>query len=268
MSEGLQRVRRQRSARKTKRSRPNRLLGAVVFGAVLIAIVGCGFGIREIVRWPLLRVREIAVRGNRRIATEEIGRLLESSRGKAVLQLDIDALRKRVEALPGVAQAEVLRRLPDLLLVTIEERHALAATRIGKRALLVDDEGRLFPPGRGRPQDERLPRLTSLATGGGAVVLSAKDRPAIDALVAYQRATGGLPPGETRIDLTYEDRIIFQRGENAPTLLLDRKDPALNLEELIALEDRVTRLASGRAIDLRFPHRLTLVPLSGAGARR
>jgi len=64
--------------------------------------------------------------------------------GQNLFALNTGELARRVEALPAVRTAEVEVALPDTLRVTVSERVALLAWRVGKRAFLVDDAGFLF----------------------------------------------------------------------------------------------------------------------------
>ncbi len=266
--DGLKRVRGQHARGPAKRKRPSRFLRTLAVFSVLAAIVALWIGVRTLVHLPMLRVHHLGVAGAQRVAQEQVLARAEPTRGQPLLLLDLDALRAELETIPGVQRASVLRRPPDLLLLEIVERRAIARTRLGKRTRLVDEDGVLFPTGRGLDGDGSLPSLRGLATGEGASELAQADQVALRALAALARATRRQPPPGTMIDLSHRDRIEMQLGGDAPTLVLDRKHPETNLENLFAMQERVIQFASGRAIDLRFPGRLTLVPAKNQEARR
>ena len=72
--------------------------------------------------------------------------------GTPLAQVDVDAVRARVAALPPVGQVQVSRRWPSTLLISLTERTP-AAIPAGKQFDLLDDHGVIFrtvlspPPG-------------------------------------------------------------------------------------------------------------------------
>ena len=69
-----------------------------------------------------------------------------------LLGIDLQASRKRLEAIDWVEWATVERRLPDTLYVTLKERRAVAIWQNGTEYTLIDANGRTvrasrMPPG-------------------------------------------------------------------------------------------------------------------------
>ncbi len=268
MNDTLKKVRNQRKTKGTKRRRPSRVLRVLAALVAVVALGSVAFGARSLLLSEHLRVGRLDVEGGRRISADALREPLLPLLGKPILLLDLDHHRRTIERLPGVAHATLARRLPDLLELRIAERVPVARLELGRRALLVDAEGELFPRGPGLATDEDLPRILGLATGQGATRLSIDDWPALRALEAYSSLTGRQPPSGTVLDLSQRNRLMLRPGAGAPELWLDREHPETNLEKLFVWERQVIELARGRAIDLRFPERLTLVPQGNAGAGR
>ncbi len=91
----------------------------------------------------------------------EYSQLTESDNLFAV---DLREVRRRLESVPVVQSVEVSRRLPDTLVIRVNER--LAVARLGadvRFALAVDREGHVLGPGSLRPH---LPHIIGLRQAG------------------------------------------------------------------------------------------------------
>jgi len=69
---------------------------------------------------------------------------VERHLSRNILQIDLDKVRQSVEGASWVKSALVRRRLPDQLVIAIEERRPAAVAQIGKQMMLVDSEGVLL----------------------------------------------------------------------------------------------------------------------------
>ena len=78
------------------------------------------------------------------------------SAGDSLLAIDLQAARKRLEAIDWVASATVERRLPDTLYVTLKERRAVAIWQNGSEYTLIDRNGRTVRASRMPPGAEKL----------------------------------------------------------------------------------------------------------------
>lgn len=75
---------------------------------------------------------------------EAIEHALEEVRGQNLFGLRTGALEAELRELPTIRNADVSVRLPDGLVVRVEERTPILVWRVGARRYLIDDEGRLF----------------------------------------------------------------------------------------------------------------------------
>ena len=262
MNEALSFIRRQRRPKRRKVARrPRWIWPAAVFGA-LCAAAGVWLGLRALLTAPVVCVRRVDVHGTARLSPDRVKRAVAETIGQPILLLDLDALRARIEQVAGVKAAAIARHMPDLLQVRVVEREAVLKTTLGGAPAMLDATGAIFPAGRAQAGDEHLPVASGLDTMLGAARLIPRDQAALRALAALRKAAPAVAAvTPATFDLSEPDRVILTLEGDTPPLWLDRVEPERNLKQFFAWRERVIDLATGRPIDLRFPHRLTLVAL-------
>ncbi len=186
--------------------------------------------------------------------------LAEAIRGRVDLKLplssfdiDLDAVRARVEELDAVAKAELRVRSGGVLQVAITERVPVVLWRLGERLEMLDEGGFRVAGLAARTDRPDLP----LIAGEGA------DRAAEEALELFAVAQPILPRvrglvrmGERRWDL------ILDRNQR---ILLPETDAVAALERLMALDKAEDLLARDvLSVDLRNDKRpvLRLAPFA------
>ncbi len=115
-------------------------------GAALAAIALLWFvGPLVLNRMEFFRIRRIEVSGARHHSPRAVVDALMLGRRSSVFD-DLEAMRRRVARLPALERADVGRRLPGTLLVTVVETEPVALTpeRNG-RLVSIDLHGRLLP---------------------------------------------------------------------------------------------------------------------------
>ena len=120
--------------------------------ALLILVIGSAAytGSQWLLEPGTLPVQRIAVTGDlHHLQQKDLQPLLDDARQRGFFEIDLDAMRSDVEALPWVDTASVRRLWPDRLLIEVTEQVPLA--RWGKDAL-VNRRGELF-----RPDQESFP---------------------------------------------------------------------------------------------------------------
>lgn len=145
-------------------------------------------------------------------------------RGGNVFSLDTAPLEAAIEALPGVASAEVSVALPDAaVVVAIRERTAILAWEVGNRRYIADASGTIFaevkadaalPEGVAVVHDQRADSVGMFAIGGhiGPVDLDVATR-----LGSLQPADIGSAAGALRVAVTDLDGYVVSapRGWDA-----------------------------------------------------
>lgn len=125
------------------------------------ALFACGFvgagiasgtmpGVRAALSHPFaalaeragLGVQQVSLSGLRFTSDKAVFEALDLPSARTLLGFDSRAAQARIEALPWVAQAHVMRVFPDGLDVRIVERQPFAVWRIGTRHYVIDRQGR------------------------------------------------------------------------------------------------------------------------------
>jgi hypothetical protein len=136
--------------RPERRTRPRRLRRGPVWDSVRLArwgacavllALGMWLGYSRAMASERLQVSRVDVRGGRFLSEGEVRELLGPAVGQNILSLDIEELKTRLRASPWVADATVVRSLPDTLRVEIHERHPLALAELDRLYLMDADGG-------------------------------------------------------------------------------------------------------------------------------
>jgi cell division protein FtsQ len=119
------------------------LLGLQVAAVGLLAVAGAWTAWQRVFASDRLRVGKLDVRGSHFLSEGEVRELIGPAVGENILALDIEALKARLRASPWVADATVVRALPDTIRVEIRERVPLALAELD-RLYLMDEDGGLI----------------------------------------------------------------------------------------------------------------------------
>lgn len=161
--------------------RYNRTLGIFfLFLAVTAAFI--------LLRSPLFQIQQITVQGNITLTRDKIVDMSGLVPGQNIFKVDLGAARGRLLSLPAVKECSVSRRLPDQVVIALQERRAAAALPVAGGLWLVDDGGVVIGPAGYRGLN--LP----LITGTGRLVLQAGrqlDDAALRTALAVVRAWPG-----------------------------------------------------------------------------
>ncbi len=244
-----QRVGRPRRARPRRRARLRRLLGSVLATMAITAAGGAGL------HWMLttqhFAVTSVEVRGVSRVAPDQILAVAAIQQGTNIFRLDTIDVIGRVEALPEVRRADVVRELPNRVVISVEERRPFTLVH-GGRLHWMDEEGRLLgaspeavappmPVISGLSADE----LASMRTAPGP-----KARAAIGVIRALLRSGNWLTAEISEIDMS--------RREGPVLYTVDGVEVRLGTEDwderLARLEGLLAQIAMQdvRTVDLRF----------------
>lgn len=234
-------------------------LAAAVAGAFVFAALS-GFGTKVRGAPPLLTqaeswalaagfgINEISVTGLTHTPDSDVFRVLGPT-STTLAGLDVAAARARIEALPWVETATLVRVLPDKLRIEIRERRASAVWLQGERKSLVDASGRLLghlasfvPPD--------LPRIAGAGAPEAAADLFAalgqhvglRSRVVLARRIGERRWDLELTSG-TRVKLAAADvpaslaRLVALQQESPPNeaSILDRGNQVVDL----TLNDRI-----------------------------
>lgn len=142
---------RRRGARRTLARRRRLVLG---LGGTVVLLVAAGW---VLLAGPLLAVRTVQVDGAARLAADEVVGVAGVEVGTPLLRVDTAAAAARVGQLPQVASVEVTRGWPGTVVVTLQERVAIAVVRADGARRLVDAGGVVFETVTGSVPDGVVP---------------------------------------------------------------------------------------------------------------
>lgn len=157
-----------------------------------------------------MRLGEVNLQGRVHAPLDALADAVGVERGEPILALDLDAVRRRVEAIGWVKQATVWRQLPDTLHIEIVEREAFARWQIDGRVYLIDAGGKMLEEGD-RPDFHHL----FLLVGAGA---SDKAHDLLDMLqsdpVLASRVVNAIRVRNRRWDIEFDNGIVVRLPED------------------------------------------------------
>jgi cell division protein FtsQ len=272
--QGLLRGRVGRSPRPDEAGRPARAAGSPPAGGGWgrrALFVGLRLGIAGSLAWGLLvgvregyayattsprfEVRGLHYQPTPHVDDARLRELLALSPGTNILSLELEELAARVAEDPWVAEAKVVRVLPDSLQVTVQEHEPRAVLLLAGRLMLVDAEGhafkRLDPGERGR-----LPVLTGFHAPALAEQPEALRERVLRGLEVLDAYEAKLRPRLSELHVGEFGDVTLYTAELGTQLRLGRGD----------IEPALARLDALRAALGEEAEKLALVHLDGERA--
>ena len=202
---------------------------------------------RSVEARPEFQVNVIGIEGTSPVLAEEIRVVLGINLPVSSFDLDLDMLRGRIEALPGVASADLRVRSGGYLAVAITEREPAMIWQTRGGAVLIDAGGAFVAALQDRPGTPALPQIS----GDGADLAAEEALALLDAAAALDVPLRGLVRmGERRWDIVLADDRRIQ---------LPARGAAEALDRLIAMDAAQDILARDvLRVDMRNPDRLSL----------
>jgi cell division protein FtsQ len=229
----------------------------VMTGLILVVVA---VGLYELARSPLFGLSAVRVQGGSATTRAAVLAAAGLQQGEPYLSINLDQVRRRVEALPTVASARVSRAYPSSLRIAVTERQPTAVVSSGKDRWLVAADGTVLGPATGPVAG--LPFVAGVPLPAG--VQAGTRLPPGNPLANALRALGGMDPAVrgqvTGVSARSIDSLQFRLRDGALVLygLAERqaaKDAAVQLiqKQLRSEGKRVVR------IDVRSPSTPTVV---------
>jgi cell division protein FtsQ len=215
-------------------------------GEMLASMVGAGVYAR--LGEAGFRLETVHVQGASALATPDIVRAAAIYKDQPLLGVDLQALKGRVEQVGWVKEAQVVRLLPDTLMITVQERRQLAVWQHNGRSVVIDDQGRPIP----EANPARFTGLPLVVGAGGAkhageILPILAQRPKL-----MTRMEALVRVDDRRWDLRLKDGALIQ-------LPAVEQEAALMQLEQLDLRSRILDLGFER-IDLRNPDMVAVRP--------
>jgi cell division protein FtsQ len=260
-------ARAERAGRRLRRA----LWAGAAAALLVLGLVGFRAAWREATRGDAFRIRSIRFEGLHHARERELLRLSPLKVGDNLFTADVDGMAEALERHPWVGAAEVRRRWPPALEVTVRERKAVALVELAG-LYLVDADAQLFK--RAAPGDGLdLPVITGFTRDDYVRRQSEVEPLLADALAilrAWQEAglARALPVSE--VHLSALDGATVYAGEEGLQVKLGSGEIAPKLERLktvLAALGADGKRASVIHLDSRaHPSWVTVRPEGGGGS--
>ncbi|MEX2220494.1 MAG: FtsQ-type POTRA domain-containing protein [Candidatus Rokuibacteriota bacterium] len=254
-----QRVSRVRMARRMTRRARWVATRIVPIGAALAVLAAAGVGAVWLLTSPRFAVTEVAVAGASRLTPEEIVAASGIGPGTNLFRLDRSAVLARLEGLPLVRRADLVRRFPNRVTLAVEERRPFTLAHAG-RLHWIDEQG-VSLGAETRAVDPQAPVITGLSPAdlaGSAGAPTPRVAAGISLLRVLLRSETTLLGQISEIDVSRPDGPVLYTVEGVE-VRLGAEDWEARLGRLQGVLAQVR--AGGEpvsAIDLRFRDQVVL----------
>jgi cell division protein FtsQ len=144
--------------------------GAILGGQTWLVLHAFESGVDRLAVAVGFGIKRITVEGQRNTTDAEITAALQATPDTMMLGFDTDAAKARLEAVPWIRHAQVMRLLPSTLQVVIEERNPYAIWQNKGKTYVVDDQGVVLAPALPQAYPE-LPLVVGDGAGKHAAAL-------------------------------------------------------------------------------------------------
>lgn len=191
-------------------------------------------------------VKRITVEGQQHTTDAELTRALGAGPGSFMLAFDTDAAKERLEQVPWVKHAQVMRLLPSTLQVVIEERVPFAVWQSRGQTYVVDVEGAVIAPAV-REAYPNLPLVVGEGAGKNAANLFETLKP-FDSVT--KQMVAALRVGDRRWTLKLSSGVDVMLPDDG---VVDALKTLINLDR-----DRSLLQREIAAVDLRLADRVSV----------
>ncbi len=137
-----------RKSNSKKRHPSVKLSGSFIKMVIVVALLismSLGFVLIHdfIIQSDYFRAKNLIVTGTRRLSADQILEQADIRFGSNILAVNLSVSRKRLLAHPWIAQAAVMREIPDKIRISIKEHAPLAVVDLGRK-FLISDKSILF----------------------------------------------------------------------------------------------------------------------------
>jgi len=199
-------------------------VGLVVL-VVAVVVGGAWFGWKSFSESRFASLRDVEVRGFHRLRPTETVALTGLKAGRALAGLDLDAVRKRLESDPWVADAKVSRSWPRKVRIVLVERIPVARLSTGD---WISEDGVVLP----RRGEDAFPLLVGQGYKDGRIPV----KRAVESLSTLrQMELSGAAAGLDQLALAADGSMELRFVGLAPKVLVGAHDWKLSLARVAAL---------------------------------
>ena len=203
------------------------------------------------------RVLRVRTQGNSIVADSDIIRSAAIPANGKLFDIDLNAVRLKVQQNPYMKRVSVAREIPDGIAITVTERRPIAAL-VTDRILYADADGYILPPVRsGGVLD--LPVLTGELPAPDCVpgrqIRTRRLREALEILTTSQRIGDDLYHMISEVHCALDSTYVLFTAESGVPVVFGRGDVAMKLLKLDGFWKQIVMqrgAAELKTVDLRF----------------
>lgn len=252
--------------RATGGSRRGLLLMGLLLTGALAVFMGANLWKRD------LPVQNLRVEGNVIVPGDEILKLAAIPRGTKLFDVNLAAIRTRIEQNPYVRSVSVNRDGPEGITITVDERVPIAALA-GNALLYIDEDGVVLPAYHsGRVFD--LPVLTGALPAAecapGRRITKAAVREALDLVLLAREVDDELAQGISEIALREDGDLVVTTADAGIPVVIGRGNLPMKLVKFNAFWREIAARRGPQDlqyVDLRFEDQV-VVRWNGSPVRR
>jgi cell division protein FtsQ len=181
-----------------------------------------------------LKVATVTVEGNSIVSEKEILTLAGISETTKLVDVDLFAVRRRIEQNSFIRSASVNREAPNRIAIRVEERVPIAAVVLDK-IVYLDGDGFVLPPVRSESVFD-LPILTGTLSRGeltpGKLCTMLDVREALTVLSIAQQVSDELYRRISEVHVEGEKDIVLYTAEYGVPVVFGRGDTAAKMVKL------------------------------------
>ncbi|WP_455538503.1 cell division protein FtsQ/DivIB [Terrisporobacter sp.] len=121
--------------KKRKKVNTNKLMGILFFS--LLLVLGTCFFLKS----DFFYLNEIVINNNKYLTKEEINNLLNIEKNKNIFFYNLNNLQNKIKESPYIKNCEIKRKIPNKLIVNIEEKNIVGPIYNGRSYVYIDDDG-------------------------------------------------------------------------------------------------------------------------------
>ena len=200
-------------------------------------------------------VGEVRITGQQNTALKQVRTALALYDGQSIVSLDLENMLGRVEALPWVKKATIVRVMPDALEVSIIEHDAVARWQESGKLYLVDEAGEVITD-QGLEKFTELPHVVGVGANEnlGSLLTMKDSYPEL-----FARVKSAIWVGDRRWDMNLHNGIKIKLPEKGPELAWQKLYDYDSKQKILAKEVVI--------VDLR-QHGKTILRLTQKEAER
>jgi cell division protein FtsQ len=261
-------LRRTRNEQVRRRRRARSYLRAATWGGLhlavaLVVVLAAWGGHHYLTHSPQFRVARVLVAGGGYAPEAEINKVTAPCLGQNIFAADLDALQTKLESQPWIKSAHAKRRIPDTLLIQIEERAPEVLVRVKEGIYLADGEGVLLDRYGPEFADYDFPILTGLDRAGRETM---KRRIQVGAAFVnfLYRTRPQLADQVSEVGMESDEALEVRLNDGGPPLRVSPDSFGLNLENYLAMRNYIaSNYGEVRYVDLRWKDRISILPAEG-----